>query len=156
MQPSQLIELARELADARGGNPGQVHLRRASSTTYYALFHALSRCCADSLIGASQTDRIGAAWNQVYRSLEHRHAAKQCSSRRISAFPSQIADFAALFSFLHEKRHVADYDPLASFAKAPIIADIDEAASVIDAFEAAPPKARQAFAAFVLFKSREV
>lgn len=28
----------------------QAHLRRAVSTAYYALFHCLARCCADTLV----------------------------------------------------------------------------------------------------------
>ena len=57
MNPNALIRIARYLASTgtgvNAGRPNQADLRRAVSTTYYALFHALARCCANTLIGAT-------------------------------------------------------------------------------------------------------
>ena len=56
MNPDDLIRIARYLASTGTGvgigRPSRADLRRAVSTTYYALFHALAECCANTLIGA--------------------------------------------------------------------------------------------------------
>ena len=52
MNPQDLLTLAVELASGSSrGRPGQVELRRAVSSVYYALFHALANSCADLLVG---------------------------------------------------------------------------------------------------------
>ena len=82
MNPEDLIRIARGLAGgAIGGNigrPRQAELRRAVSAAYYALFHALARCCADTLVGATPASRSQTAWTQTYRALEHGYAKNQC------------------------------------------------------------------------------
>lgn len=61
MNPYDLIRIARHLAtggvSGDRGRPRQADLRRAISAAYYALFHALCRCCADTLAGATLADR---------------------------------------------------------------------------------------------------
>ena len=69
MNPDDLIRIARYLASTgtgiNAGRPSQADLRRAVSTTYYALFHALAQCCANTLIGATppQPEPTGVAPN---------------------------------------------------------------------------------------------
>jgi uncharacterized protein (UPF0332 family) len=153
INPHDLIQVALHLANASGKKPKQAHLLRAISTAYYAMFHALARCCADTMIGGPSATRSKPAWRQVYRSLDHgpaKNAWVACS--KIGDFPVEIQDFANLFRTMQEKRHKADYDPLEKAYKSEVLVDIDQVQASIERFGLAPLKDRRAFAALVLFK----
>jgi uncharacterized protein (UPF0332 family) len=154
VRAQDLIRIADGLVSSGNGKPKQASLRRTVSTTYYALFHTLARCCADTLIGSQSADRSAPAWRQVYRSLEHGHAKSQCRSAMINKFPSEIIQFATIFATMQVKRHEADYDPFAKFTKSSVMVDIKQAKVAIAAFNGTAIKHRRAFAAFVLFRSR--
>ena len=63
----ELIGASRLLAT---GAPSQEALRRAVSTAYYAMFHALATSNADLIVGnRSQSNRPN--WIAIYRSLRH-------------------------------------------------------------------------------------
>lgn len=53
MKPLDFLETARDLATSSARRPRQTNLRRAVSTTYYALFHCLAKCCADMVVGGA-------------------------------------------------------------------------------------------------------
>lgn len=127
------------------------------STAYYALFHCLARCCADTLVGRTRGHRRESAWRQAYRALEHGRARAQCSRPAIHEFPPGIEGFAEVFVDMQGKRHRADYDPRAPdgrWRKFEVVEDIAAAAETIARFEASPLRDRRAFAVFVLLKSR--
>jgi uncharacterized protein (UPF0332 family) len=149
-----LIKTAKELVASVDGKPRQSNLNRAISTTYYALFHMLARCCADMMIGGSSASRSKAAWRQVYRALDHNFAKEACQKRIIRKFPREIQDFANTFVSMQEKRHAADYDPHSKAYKSAVLIDIESAEIVIAGFQGAPLKDRKAFAAWVLLKTR--
>lgn len=158
MQPLHLILTARDLVekhrDTQGGHRvREANLRRAISTAYYAMFHALAQCCADTMVGGSGADRTAATWRRVYRALDHKQAKGACSNIS-STFPSEIKDFAASFAQMQSKRHAADYDPDGSFFKSDVINDINAVEDLISRFEGASVKDRRAFAVHVLFKAR--
>ena len=117
MLPADLIEIARELINR--DNTRQVHLQRAMSTAYYAMFHALCKNSADSLVGPKGApDRSRRAWNQAYRAVEHNVAKNQCMNKGImDEFPKTIQNFASHFVRAQELRHEADYDPAISFTR---------------------------------------
>ena len=154
MRPLDFVETARDLAGAsREGQPRETNLRRAVSTTYYALFHCLASCCADTIAGDSPDNRDPSAWNQTYGALEHRTARSRCEDRgRIRRFPPEIGEFAAQFADLQMKRHRADYDPNASFSRNEVIQDIDAVENVIRCFTKASLRDRRAFVAYVLLR----
>ena len=78
MQPRDLIASAKELlGKGKKGQPRQSDLKRAQSTAYYAMFHALCRNCADSFIGRPGSLRSQPAWRQAYRAVEHGFAKNQ-------------------------------------------------------------------------------
>ena len=155
VRPRDLLDAAKHLADYDQGKPKQAYLRRAVSTTYYAMFHALARCCADLIIGGSRAERSKAAWTQVYRALEHGAAKNACLNKSIVAkFPQRVQDFANSLVTMQNKRHEADYHPNATVFKSAVLADIAAVELVIEQFEACPIKDRRAFAALVLFKQR--
>ena len=156
MRPSDYITTARDLVDAgTAGRPREANLRRAVSTTYYALFHCIAASCADMLVGGAGASRSQPAWRQAYRALQHGTARNRCERRgMMEKFPREIRDFAELFVLMQEERHRADYDPDASFYKAYVRIRIAQAANRITRFNRVPAKDRRAFAVYVLLDIR--
>jgi uncharacterized protein (UPF0332 family) len=158
MNPHDLLRAAYQLALEPGiGRPRQVNLRRAVSTAYYALFHALANCCADMLAGSTRANRSQRAWRQTYRALEHGHAKNQCVNQSVmSRFPLQIRGFGEAFIEMQALRHTADYDPDPDdqFARAEVIEYIEESEQAIQRFESVPANDRRAFAIYVLLRLR--
>ena len=157
MRPLDLIGTARRLTENAGpGPPRQSDLKRAVSTAYYALFHALCLLCANGFIGTRQADRSNPAWRQTYRSVAHGWAKNQCKrSNTIQLFPAQIGNFADEFVKMQEKRHAADYDPMSRFKLSDVIVAIDAAELAIQQLKDCPLKDRRAFAAWVTMPERK-
>ena len=155
MLPDDLLKTAKTLAEFGSSRPRDADLRRSVSTIYYAMFHTLAKCCADSLVGTTST-RSNEAWHQVYRALEHNLAKNSCDNKDIiKKFPNEIQDFAGLFKQMQEKRHLADYDPDEKFFKSAILVDISLVESAIREFKRTKIKDKRAFAVFVLLKKRK-
>ena len=157
MQWDDLLNTADDLVSGAAGNrrPRQSNLRRAVSTAYYAMFHCLASCCANSFVGGPNADRSKPAWRQAYRALEHGLARSNCKNKSfISKFPREIENFANAFVALQEKRHLADYDPSARFSKHEVRREIAAARAIIEGFQAVRAKHRRAFAVYVLFRTR--
>ena len=155
MTPHDLIVTARRTVATGPGAPKQSDLRRATSTAYYALFHCLARCCADTFAGKGRALRRAPAWRQAYRALEHGNARAQCTRPYIRTFPPRIRSFAESFTDLQGKRHLADYDPFGRWVKGQVEEDIDGAEGAIEDFERTPAQDRRAFAVYVLLKYRD-
>ena len=156
MLADDFIAIAKDLA-ARSGNdsPGQSGLRRAVSTAYYALFHCLANCCADTLVGGPGSDRSEPAWHQAYRALQHGTARSRCNNLgMIQRFPVEIQQFARQFVHMQRKREDADYDPSLTLEQAEVITDIENTEQYIAQFDAAPDRDRRAFAVYVLLNLR--
>ena len=150
-----LLETARDLAGVSVGlSPSQANLRRAVSTTYYALFHCMAENCADMLVGVPGSGQSRPAWHQAYRALEHGRAKQRSGQDTIYKFPVEIVDFAKWFAAMQDRRQTADYDPSASFTQSGVIEDIDLAELRIAQFRQAPERDRRAFAAYVLMPLR--
>ena len=155
MRPLDFIRTARDLTTTSPRRPRETNLRRAVSTTYYAMFHCLAGSCADLIVGGAGANRSKHAWRQAYRALDHRTARKRCESQDIRQFPVEIQDFANVFTDAQKKRHLADYDPYAILSKPAVIQGIQEAETVIRDFVRAPRKDRRAFAVYVLLDIRK-
>ncbi len=155
MQPLDLIRTAKRLSRGRSrGRPRQSDLRRAVSTAYYALFHALCRLCADALVGTG-SNRNQPAWKQVYRALEHGSCKKRCASRLIQeSFPDAIQHFCEVFVQLQDKRHEADYAPEACFTLSNVEQDIFYAEEAIRALSSLAMQDKKSFAIWVLLRQR--
>ena len=159
MNPDDLLAIAESLASGKIGNqrgrPRQADLRRAVSTTYYALFHTLAINSADLLVGNRSSTRTKQAWGQVYRALDHGRVKRQCTNKQnLNRFPQEIRNFAAQFVRMQQERHLADYDPLNHFSRSDVSFYIEETKSVTNAFENISRDERRAFAVFVLFDLR--
>ncbi len=152
LEATDFIATARELADTtRVGRPRETNLRRAVSTAYYALFHSLAACCADTVVGGIGSNRNMRAWYRTYRALEHGLVRNRCLHRDTANFPDEIRSFANVFVAMQDRRYDADYAPDAAFPKSDVIRDIARAAGAITSFSAVNLTDRRAFAVHVLF-----
>lgn len=132
MDWQNLIAVSRLLV---AGQPSQEALRRAISTAYYAMFHALATSIADCIHGprnaANQT-----AWTTTHRSLRHHRAANPLN-RWQNLFSQSVQDFADTIGQLKKQREEADYNPIRSFTQSQVKAWIDQAeAAIIDFYQA--------------------
>lgn len=148
-----LIATAQRLAKASPKRPRQADLKRAVSTAYYALFHAVARNGADLLIGVG-ANRADKAWTHVYRSVEHGFAKNACGQVRKLGFPPPICSCADTFIELQTVRHKADYDPGFRISRGEALALIEQAAQAIRNLKASGRKDRKAFAIQLLLKNR--
>ena len=159
MNPRDLVKIAHFLATvgvaSRLGRPRQADLRRAVSALYYALFHALAHCGADTLAGAGRRGHNHLRWQQIYRSLEHRQARNRLNNRtELQKFPLAMQRFARLFVDLQALRHAADYSPAATFDRPAVTQLVAEAEQHIIGLENAASVDRRDFAIYVLFRDR--
>ncbi len=148
MTPHGLMEAARALAE----RPTQERLRRAVSTAYYAMFHALAAMAADLLAGGARRP----AWHRVYRSLEHGRARKACQQvRTMGEFPADIREFARVFVILQEARQQADYALDGKDYEASVVQEhIVSVERTIARFEHVDADSRRNFVLHVLFRQR--
>jgi hypothetical protein len=153
MIEDRLLAVAYDLSRRTGRRPREVFMRRAVSTAYYAMFHALARLCADQLVGGIHAKT--AAWARVYRSLDHKPAQTVLRSVEAAGLASQIVAFGEAFAQLQERRYQADYDP------APFRYYFKETAALINLAETAIQglnslgvDERRALATLLLFKQR--
>ena len=152
MNPRDLTEAARDLTESGRGRPTQARLRRAVSTTYYAMFHCLAATAADLFVGRKR----GPAWHRAYRALEHGKAGNACrQGRTMREFPTEIRRFAERFATLQVERQQADYalDGNA-YLKSDVLVTIAAAERAIGWVEQADARHRRAFATHVLFRRR--
>jgi uncharacterized protein (UPF0332 family) len=148
-----LLATARRLARANPKKPRQADLRRAVSTAYYALFHALAQTFADLFVGTGAAGSDG-AWTQTYRALEHGFAKNACAQAVGLSFPVDIVNVADQFVLLQEERHSADYDPDVRYTRAQTLQLIQDAESAILALRGAPKKDQKAFAVLLMMRRR--
>ena len=156
MDPQELIRAARLLAAGQSspGQPTDAELRRAVSTAYYALFHALASCCADLLVGvdlARKDHPRHVLWIQTYRALDHSDTKRRCEKHIVRTFPIPIQEFANQFANMQKNRHDADYNPDASFTPDQVLKLIDETEVRITDFQNVSEDDRRAFAFYVMF-----
>jgi hypothetical protein len=149
-----LLKIADDLAGQDGpGRPREAYLRRSLSTSYYALFHALARLCADELVGV--TSRNSEPWIRVYRALEHVAAKTALNRSDVQKLDSAVKMFATAFTQLQEKRQTADYDPRPfPFGRKVTRGYIQQARTAIAALAGLNTEQRRIIATTVLFKSR--
>ena len=153
MIADDLLVIAQRLAE---GSPNQTDLRRAMSSVYYALLHAIAQSNADTLVGDDPQFRDQIAWRQAYRALEHGYARRRCQSARSDPrFSQPVQNLAGQFVVMQSLRHRADYDPDDIFSTQEVLASIVETMDFISAFRTAPERERRAFAVYVLMRERQ-
>src|ERR1700731_2100373 len=124
--PEHLFEQAEKLiVPPAAGRPRQVDVRRAMSSAYYAVFHALLAAAADEFVG--KTKHTSVEYTLLYRSINHGWLRQLCDGLKGAQPAGKFSRFAPPAGFgpniqalslavidLQEKRHSADYDPLIS------------------------------------------
>ena len=101
------IDNARLLATADKGRPRSASLRRAVSTAYYAVFHAICRACADRLIGWKQPWTV---YTPIFRAPDH-YATTQALREPYLATIPELQRLGLLLKELQNAREWADYNP---------------------------------------------
>ena len=153
-----LIDAARMLAGGSGtqltrGRPRQAMLKRAISTAYYAMFHALCGSNADVVSGLSADPQTRESWTRTYRSLDH-GPARQRMSQGAGTMDPAVQRFAAVFAQLQQQRRLADYDPHSSFSRRQGINLIDAAETASEGLMSTTPAVRRPLATLVLLRER--
>ncbi len=128
-----LLDQADRLAMLDTKRPRQANLRRAISSTYYALFHLLVDEACRVQIGAHHSQ---APFRHVLgRAFAHGVMKDACKSfgggtlkKSVSqglpasfSIPPEIRGLAEVFVDLQEKRHLADYDLTVRFNRSDIL-----------------------------------
>ena len=133
--------------------PLQDSLRRAVSTAYYAMFHALASSNADCLIGPPNDSLSEHAWSRVYRGLNH-DAAKRSLQQDQRLFSPAIRRFADTFAQLQDQRHLADYEHSKVFTLSETLTWIDQAEDAIQNFMQTAAEERKMVAIQSLIRRR--
>ena len=131
--------------------PGAI--RRAISTAYYAVFHALTASNADTLIGSVHNQLTADAWIRIYRGLNHNHAKTQLQRNR-TGLSADARMFADLFHDLQNERHNADYNPRADFTVQTATTWLNKAEAAIIDFLQISRSERAAIAILTLIRTR--
>ena len=137
MDPLEFIKVSRLLVSDQ---PSQEALRRALSTAYYTMFHALAESNANLLEGSrnpANQDR----WTTVYRSLRHARVENMLHGWPHLFSPS-VRDFADLIANMKRQRENADYNPEALFSPQEVANRINQAEQAIASFMSASPEER--------------
>ncbi len=127
-------------------------MRRAISTAYYAMFHALAASNADALIGPAHDELTTRAWIRLYRGLNHNHAKSQFQQNRTSLSPD-AQTFADLFCNLQDERHNADHNPQETFTVQEAASWLDNTEIAITNFLRTTPSERNAIAILTLVRA---
>lgn len=164
---ARLLEQAKKLIGTGQGKPNQTDLRRAVSSSYYAVFHRLLAAVSDHLVGATAQTKKRPEYRLVYRALDHRSMREACASLTKRPLPPMVrqatgrANFgpeilkcAAAFVELQESRQAADYDPARRFTKFEATTLIATAEDAIKSYQAAPQDEQQSLIYLFAFKVR--
>ena len=135
------------------GPPTQEQLKRAISSAYYAMFHALCKSNADTLAGTGIAPLSREIWTRTYRALNHQQARRQLlqTQRRLPA-PAQA--FAEIFDNMQTQRNEADYNPHSRFSRDQVTKLLDAAEAATEEYMQMPRGDRRAVAALVLLQDR--
>lgn len=152
-----MMETARLLAGqaqpTAPGRPRQEPLKRAVSTAYYAMFHALCRSNANSVTNRRAGPASQRAWDRTYRALDHRQAKNRLLQVR-QDLPHNAQLFATTFSLLLTQREAADYNPHSKFSRIHTINLIDIPEEATGQYMQLSPNQRRAIAALTLLQDR--
>ena len=160
MKSTNLLRVAQTHAqgavNAGIGRPLQEELKRAVSTSYYALFLHLCDSTANLMVGTLQPDPgRRAAWQRMYRILQHGATKNRCNNRQqMQHFSGDIQDFARILVRSQDARHDADYDPFSKYTRRQVLDLVTEAYDAISVFDATPRNERLHFIAYLLASDR--
>ena len=104
----EFLDLADELVRRPSGRATDQNARRrrAVSTAYYAVFHALSFVCADTLSGPDRDPEIV---ELLYRALDHAELDRALKGPDLVRLVPSSIGLAEAFKTLQQRRYQADY-----------------------------------------------
>lgn len=166
LNPEHLLDQADRLTAPPGvGAPRQADLRRAISSSYYGIFHAIVTEAADVFVGKTQRD--SPRYALVYRSIDHRSLraicedvvkptlpAKYLKYEPRGGFGSDLIALATAVAELQEKRHLADYDPLFRVSMSDAVLAVGTGRTALARFKSASRERQKAFLSLVVFSPR--
>ena len=119
------------------------------------MFHHLAKMCADLIVGSEPETRGETAWNQVYRSLQHRVITAKYQEATILKFPQEIQDFSLFFRRLQIRREQSDHCHAYSQEAESIRFEIGLARRHFRAMAGLEEKHRKALAVYMLLDSKQ-
>jgi uncharacterized protein (UPF0332 family) len=130
--------------------------RRAISTAYYAVFHAIAKICADYITRSAS--RTSEDYLRVYRSLDHK-PLKNAFKQPPLKDNDKLKRLGVVIVRLQAERHNADYLPplfkLFPLDEAQeIVAQAEQAVAELESFEADGEEAKL-LALSLLFRERQ-
>jgi hypothetical protein len=147
IRPRWLLRLAKQLVPEQvgQGQPRNTDLRRAISTAYYALFHAITRAAAEhALPGAPEAEK-----NTFTRHVNHAAIRQVCGWINGKEPPqaveatvarlrgnARISAVAATFVALHQAREDADYNHEADITRPTTLGLIRRSETAVGVVEA--------------------
>jgi uncharacterized protein (UPF0332 family) len=148
---SLLLEAADKLLQERPRS--SAFKRRAVSTAYYAVFHALAKLCAETMLNAA--GRATDEYARVYRALEH-GPLKTAFEREPLRSHGTLRKIGDLVVPLQSERHRADYLPPIRnvFSEREARKLIDQARQAVSQIEALNLSDRRTLATCPLFRVR--
>jgi uncharacterized protein (UPF0332 family) len=150
---SRLLDAADTLI--KEGTRSSAFKRRAVSTAYYAVFHALAKSCADSLLPS--VDRSSDEYLRVYRALEHGSLKAAFSAKGPLKDRESLRKIGDLVVPLQSERHRADYLPpiknVLSRDKAREL--VNQARKAVQEISSLSSEDRRTLATWLLFKARQ-
>ena len=163
--PGHLLDLADRFTNFGPGAPRQTDLRRAISSAYYAVFHAVAAAAADDFVGPTKRDTPRYAL--VYRSIDHSPLRKLCENVVKSNLPTKYKSYVPSGGFgtdlvavanalveLQEKRHKADYDPLYRVSISDAVLAVVTGRTALSRLTDANRTRKKAFLSLVVFSPR--
>ena len=102
----RLLTAAEDLLQSKTSSAA--YRRRAVSTAYYAVFHALAKLCTEALLPDAK--RRDEAYSKVYRALDHASLRNVFAQTPLKDHPI-IKTFGPGIAGLQVERHRADYSP---------------------------------------------
>lgn len=148
-----LLEVAETLA-AQGGRASlrRTAMRRAVSSAYYAVFHALCFVCASELVGWRKANDL---IEPVYRMLDHSTAKNRLTGKDAAAISPAVLQIGTGFKDLQEARHEADYrTPGLEVSRERTLSQIEDARRIVDLIDTLPPEDRLKLAILLVTKAR--
>jgi len=128
--------------------------RRAVSTAYYAVFHALAKICTETLL--PNVRRTEEEYSRVYRALDHGPLRNAFAQAPLKDHP-EIKRIGPIIVRLQNERHRADYSPpdMKIFAIEEVEELIAQAKLVVDALQKLDTTSHRALATCLLFRDRK-
>ena len=146
----RLLDAAQTLLDA--GSRSSAFKRRAVSTAYYAVFHALAKTCSTAMLPHEAYETKD--FERVYRTLDHvtlatafnRDPLKQIDGmRRISEIVVRLQDERKRADYLPPTRNI--------FSSTQVITLLGQAREAVQAIDRLSAADRRTLAVWLLFKS---